>query len=74
MRFQEGALGSLVFTSLLHGAAFQTTFDILADGLHIHIEDPYDKPSVTARTPGSNTYEAVSCLQFISACLIATAD
>ena len=57
MRFTN-AFKTLVFTSLLS----HTTFDILADGVHFHIKDPYDKPSVTVRKPGSNAYKRVSCM------------
>ena len=59
-QFESGAVGSLTHTVLLHGAAYHTAFEILADGLHILIEDPYDQAQLTVRRPHSGVYEKVS--------------
>ena len=58
-RFREGAVGTLTHTVLLHEAAYHTVFEIMADGLHILIEDPYDQASLTVRRPHSGKYEKV---------------
>lgn len=58
-RFKEGGVGTLTHTVLLHEATYHTAFEILADGLHLLIEDPYDKASLTVRRPHSGTYEKV---------------
>jgi hypothetical protein len=58
-RFKEGAVGTLTHTVLLHQAAYHTAFEIMADGLHILVEDPYDQASLTVRRPRSGTYEKV---------------
>ena len=60
MRFKDGAVGTLHHSVLLHEAAYHTVVEILADGLQILIEDPYNQPTVTVRRPHSNTYENVS--------------
>lgn len=62
MRFKDDAVGSLTHTVLLHEAAYHTVFEIMADGLHILIEDPYSQPTVTVRKPHSNIYESVRSL------------
>jgi hypothetical protein len=59
-QFKEGGVGTLTHTALLHEATYHTAFEILADGLHMLIEDPYDKASLTVRRPHSETYEKVT--------------
>lgn len=59
MRFKDGAVGTLMHTVLLHEAAYHTVFEIMADGLHILVEDPYSRPTVTVRRPHSSEYEVV---------------
>ena len=60
-RFKNSdAIGSLTHTVLLHEATYHTVFEIYADGLHILIEDPYDKAQVTVRRPHSSKYEQVT--------------
>jgi predicted dehydrogenase len=58
-RFKEGGVGTLTHTVLLHEAAYHTAFEIMADGLHMLIEDPYDQASLTVRRPHSGKYEKV---------------
>lgn len=58
-RFDSGAVGSLNHTLLMHGQNFFTELDLFGDGFHIIVRDPYQKPAVLLRRPGSNDYEQV---------------
>ena len=58
-RFQDGAIGSLSHTALLHESRYHTALEIVCDGLHILVEDPYGNAQVTVRKPHSETYEKV---------------
>lgn len=57
--FQGGAIGSLTHTVLLHGATYHTVFEVMADGLHVIIKDPYEHPQLVVRRPHSDVYEEV---------------
>lgn len=58
-RFETGAVGSLTHSCLQHEQNFFTTFEILADGLHIIIGDPYNVPTIKVRRKHSNDYEDI---------------
>ena len=40
-RFTSGALGCLAHSALLHGKTYDTELEVLADGLHAVLTDPY---------------------------------
>lgn len=58
-KFDNGVVGSLNHTLLMHGQNFFTEFDIYGDGFHILIKDPYQKPHIIVRRPHSNEYKEV---------------
>jgi predicted dehydrogenase len=46
-RFKEGAIGALTHTALLHESRYHTAIEVVCDGLHILVEDPYGDAQVT---------------------------
>ncbi|KAK9803338.1 hypothetical protein WJX73_005466 [Symbiochloris irregularis] len=57
--FDRGAVGSLTHTCLMHEQNFFTTFELMADGMHLIIGDPYNTPTLKYRRKHSNEYEDV---------------
>ncbi|KAL0025024.1 hypothetical protein WJX77_012337 [Trebouxia sp. C0004] len=57
--FSSGAVGSLTHSLVLHTSHYQTELEILADGLHLILIDPYNEPKLKVRYPHSATYEEV---------------
>ena len=60
-KFESGAVGSLSHTLLLHGSDFFSELDVIADGFHAIVTDPYQNPGLRARLPGQDEYQQVSC-------------
>jgi len=58
-KFENGAVGSLTHSALLHESAYTTELEVLADGLHLVLSDPYGKPQLRVRRPHSEAYETV---------------
>lgn len=52
-RFNNGAIGTLTHTALLHGWNYETQIEILGDGYYISVRDPYEKCLITYRAPGT---------------------
>ncbi len=59
-KFENGAVGSLNHTLLMHGSNFYTELDIFGDGFAIAIRDPYQNPAVFVRRPHSDDLVEVS--------------
>ena len=53
-KFENGSVGSLNHTLLMHGSNFFTEMDIYGDGFAIAIKDPYQHPAVFVRRPHSD--------------------
>ena len=53
-KFENGSVGSLNHTLLMHGSNFYTEMDIYGDGFAIAIKDPYQHPAVFVRRPHSD--------------------
>ena len=60
-KFESGAVGSLSHTLLLHGSDFFSELDVIADGFHAIVTDPYQNPGLRVRLPGQDKYQQVSC-------------
>ena len=58
-QFSSGAIGSLTHSLILQGSQYHTAIEIMGDGLHIIIEDPYNANTVLVRRPHSSEYEQV---------------
>jgi len=50
--FENGAIGTLTHSLLLHGWSYDTQLEICGDGYSIILKDPYDKNEITFRAPG----------------------
>lgn len=61
-KFENGAVGSLNHTLLMHGSNFYTELDIFGDGFAIAIRDPYQSPAVFVRRPHSDDLVEVNSL------------
>lgn len=59
-KFENGCVGSLNHTLLMHGSNFYTELDIFGDGFAIAIRDPYQNPAVYVRRPHSDDLVEVS--------------
>ena len=59
-KFENGAVGSLNHTLLMHGSTYYTELDIYGDGFAIAIKDPYQNPAVFVRRPHSDDLVEVS--------------
>ena len=59
-QFESGAIGSLSHSALLHDNKYHTALEIMGDGIHIIIDDPYNAGKVLLRRPHSSVYEEVS--------------
>lgn len=60
-KFENGSVGSLNHTLLMHGSNFYTEMDIYGDGFAIAIKDPYQNPAVFVRRPHSDDLVEASC-------------
>lgn len=58
-RFANGAVGSLMHSAVLHNTKFSTELEIMADGLHLKLLDPYGKAQLLVRYPQSNDYQEI---------------
>jgi predicted dehydrogenase len=56
-RFRSGAVGSLTHGVLLHGRRYDAELEIWGDGLRMILEDPYGRPTLRVRRPGTEAYE-----------------
>ncbi|KAK9807571.1 hypothetical protein WJX72_003082 [[Myrmecia] bisecta] len=54
--FESGAVGSLTHSALMHKSHYATELEILADGLHLVLQDPYGSPKLLVRRPHSEEY------------------
>lgn len=61
-QFSSGAIGSLSHNLLLHDNKYHTAIEIVGDGVHIMLDDPYGAGKVLFRRPHSSVYEQVIIL------------
>lgn len=51
-KFNSGAVGSLSHAIALHGTEYETEFEVIADGWHLRLFDPYGLPTLHIKQPG----------------------
>lgn len=56
-KFENGAVGNLTHTALLHGWKYELQIEIFGDGYYIYVHDPYNECKLTVRRPGSEQEE-----------------
>lgn len=52
-KYKSGAVGSLVHAVCLHDFDYEVEFVVIADGYRLKLVDPYGKPRLYVRAPGS---------------------
>lgn len=53
-KYKSGAVGSLVHAVALHDGDYEVEFTVIADGYRLKLVDPYGKPRLHVRAPGSS--------------------
>jgi len=56
-KFENGAVGNLTHTVLLHGWRYELQLELFGDGYYIYVHNPYDECRLTVRRPGSEQEE-----------------
>lgn len=56
-KYDSGAIGHLEHGVALQGTDFSTELTVFADGYQLKLTDPYNRPTVTVRRPGSDKEE-----------------
>jgi len=56
-KFENGAVGNLTHTVLLHGWRYELQLEVFGDGYYVYIHNPYDECRITVRRPGSEQEE-----------------
>ncbi|BEJ11550.1 hypothetical protein CspHIS471_0200100 [Cutaneotrichosporon sp. HIS471] len=56
-KYASGAIGHLEHGAALHGTEFSTEFVVFADGYQLKLTDPYNRPTLSVRHPGSDREE-----------------
>lgn len=56
-KYESGAIGHLEHGVALQGTEFSTELTVFADGYQLKLTDPYNRPTVTVRRPGSDKEE-----------------
>ena len=58
-RFNRGAVGSLTHATLLHGAKYESEFEVWGDGLRLVLQDPYGRCRLLVRRPHKEKTEVL---------------
>lgn len=51
-KFKSGAVGTLLHAVALHDNEYQTEVEVIADGWHLRLVDPYGLPTLYIKKPG----------------------
>lgn len=51
-KFDSGAVGTLLHAVALHDNEYQTEIEVIADGWHLRLVDPYGLPTLHVKKPG----------------------
>jgi len=61
-KFESGAVGNLVHTTLLHGWKYELQLELFGDGFYIYVQNPYDECRIIVRKPGSEVEEITTLM------------
>ncbi|ORX35106.1 putative oxidoreductase C terminal-domain-containing protein [Kockovaella imperatae] len=59
-KYDKGAIGHLEHGVALQGQTFSTEFTVFADGYQMKLIDPYNRPTLYLRQPGSDTEQIMT--------------